>query len=94
VIVSALRLVAAGNRYIPDQMFENSAERRRGLSDRQLEVLRLMLKGLSNREIGNELNIAQSTVKQHVSVIYEVLHVKTRAEAIVVATRQGYKTEE
>src|SRR6266480_2417554 len=93
VIVSALRLVAAGNRYIPDQMFENSAERRRGLSDRQLDVLRLMLKGLSNREIANELNIAESTVKQHVSVIYEVLHVKTRAEAMVVAARQGYKTE-
>jgi DNA-binding NarL/FixJ family response regulator len=92
VVVSALRIIAAGSKYVPDQLLSEGPRRHGELSDRQREVLSLMLKGLSNQEIAGRLKIAESTVKQHASVIYEVLNAKTRAEAIVAAARRGYRS--
>ena len=59
------------------------------LSPRQLEVLRLMLTGLSNREMASHLEIAPNTVKQHVGSIYSALGAHTRAQAITSAVRRG-----
>ena len=59
------------------------------LSRRQLEVLRLMLTGLSNREMASRLAIAQNTVKQHIGSIYSALGAHTRAQAMASAARRG-----
>jgi LuxR family maltose regulon positive regulatory protein len=59
------------------------------LSKRELEVLRLMVTGLSNPEIAEELVIAVSTVKSHVNHIYSKLGVKNRIQAIDQARTLG-----
>jgi LuxR family maltose regulon positive regulatory protein len=59
------------------------------LSERELQVLRLIAAGLSNREIAEELVIAVSTVKSHVNHIYGKLGVKSRIQAIVRARALG-----
>lgn len=53
------------------------------LSDRQLQVLGLVAKGLPNKLIADQLNIALGTVKQHLSKIYQILQVNNRTEAIL-----------
>jgi len=68
---------------------ENEEEKRKGeksiletadLTEREREIVRLVLAGLSNREIGEQLYIAESTVKKHMSHIYEKLEVKNREQ--------------
>jgi DNA-binding NarL/FixJ family response regulator len=59
------------------------------LSERELEVLRLMAKGAANKEIGVELSIAQSTVKTHISTIFQKLGVNDRTEAVTEALKKG-----
>jgi DNA-binding NarL/FixJ family response regulator len=63
--------------------------RRPQLTDRELDVLRLVVKGLPNREIATELFISQNTVKNHVRNILEKLRVRSKADAAAVATREG-----
>jgi len=92
VIMAALQVIQAGGTYIPREAIDGDDGALSGeaaLSPRQHDVLGLMRKGLSNREIASELNIAESTVKQHLSMIYEFLGVTTRAEAIVAAARMS-----
>jgi two-component system NarL family response regulator len=55
------------------------------LTERELEVLRLVAKGLGNREIGRELFISQNTVKNHVRNMLEKLHLHSRLEAVMYA---------
>ena len=59
------------------------------LSDRELEVLRLIADGLSNAEIANKLVISEKTVKGHVSNILSKLHMMDRTQAAVYAWQQG-----
>ena len=58
------------------------------LSERELEVLRLIAKGAANKEIGVELSIAQSTVKTHISTIFQKLGVTDRTEAVTEALKK------
>ncbi|PKW27164.1 response regulator [Phycicoccus duodecadis] len=58
------------------------------LTEREVEVLRLVARGLANREIADELGIAENTVKNHVRNILEKLHIHSRVEAAVYAHRQ------
>jgi two-component system NarL family response regulator len=58
------------------------------LTDRELEVLRLVAKGMSNKEIAGELVIAENTVKNHVRNILEKLELRTRMEAAMFAVRE------
>jgi two-component system NarL family response regulator len=58
------------------------------LTERELEVLKLVAQGMSNREIAGELYISENTVKNHVRNILEKLHLHSRMEAVVYAVRE------
>jgi len=59
------------------------------LSDREIEVLRLMASGVSNKDIADRLSITQSTVKTHITSIFQKLNVTTRTEAVTTALKKG-----
>lgn len=100
VLISAIRLVLAGGVYVPPNMarqrhtpppepgmaLSNSQEVEE-LTERQKTVLTLMMRGLSNKSIGRELNLAEATVKIHVSAILRALNVTSRTQAVVAASR-------
>lgn len=102
-VADAVRAVARGHSLISpsmaskllnefNELARRAEERQRAISprltDRELEVLRLVAKGLSNREIAVELFIAENTVKNHVRNILEKLHLHSRMEAVVYAMRE------
>ena len=60
-----------------------------GLTDRQMEVLALMMKGRSNKAICRALNLAEPTVKNHVTAILKALNVANRTEAVIAAGALG-----
>jgi len=62
---------------------------RRVLTTRELEILRLVAKGMGNKEIGAALNIAEVTVKLHVSHVLDKLNVRDRTEAATAALQRG-----
>jgi DNA-binding NarL/FixJ family response regulator len=62
---------------------------RERLTERELDVLRLLARGLSNRAIGGELYISETTVKFHVGNLMRKLVVSRRAEAVYAATKLG-----
>lgn len=80
-----------GNRFLPPPVKRALSMRSPDseLSAREREVLRLMVAGRSNREIGDELNIKEATVKSHVSVILMRLQVTDRTQAVVEALKRG-----
>jgi DNA-binding NarL/FixJ family response regulator len=62
-----------------------------GLTERQLEVLALMMQGKSNKAICRALNLAESTVKNHVTAILIALKVSNRTEAVIAVGELGWK---
>jgi len=59
------------------------------LTERELDVLRLIAKGINNSEIGNQLHLSEGTVRNHVSAILEKLGVSDRTQAAVIAIQHG-----
>jgi DNA-binding NarL/FixJ family response regulator len=103
VMVNALRLVFAGGVYIPPEAVARSsppepevATTRRlspadlGLTDRQLDVLALIMQGKSNKLISRALDVAEPTVKHHVTAILKSLKVSNRTEAVVAVSDLGW----
>jgi len=90
-LLDAIREVYEGRRYLDPTVAPLLVERlsQRSLTSRELEVLRMVVKGLGNKEIGTVLNIAEVTVKLHVSHVLEKLNVKDRTEAATAALRRG-----
>lgn len=62
------------------------------LTERELEVLRLVARGLTNQEIADKLIVEESTVRSHVSNILEKLHLANRTKAALYALKEGYST--
>jgi two-component system NarL family response regulator len=90
-LLQLIRDVKAGQRRIPPAVATRLAENlpRAELSARELDVLRLMAKGLRNKEIAAALNIAEPTVKIHVQKIFSKLNVIDRTQAVVTAVSRG-----
>jgi DNA-binding NarL/FixJ family response regulator len=96
VIEAAIALVAGGGRYLPAHIVAAPVRRPPPApvpaitpTGRQLEVLRLMAHGRSNKEIARELQIAPDTVKTHVSQLFGLLGAVNRADACVKAKSLG-----
>jgi DNA-binding NarL/FixJ family response regulator len=87
----ALREVHAGRRYIDPAVAPLLAARvsHRSLTTRELEVLRMVAKGMGNKEIAAALDIAEVTVKLHVSHLMDKLEAKDRTEAATIALQRG-----
>ena len=90
-LVSALRRVHAGGRFLPQPVSRalNSRIPNSDLSSREREVLELIVRGKSNKEIASDLGITESTVKCHVSVVLMRLNVSDRTQAVVTALQRG-----
>ena len=101
-LIAAIRTVAAGDALLSPSVTRRviaavhapAARRDRRptlteLTARELEVLRLVARGLSNAEIGRELFISDTTVKTHVTHILQKLDLRDRVQAVVLASRTG-----
>ena len=92
-LTAAIRNVAAGSHYFgPDVVGalinnERRAQEQVRLTGRETEVLRLLVTGLANREIGEQLHIGPDTVKTHLGNIYRKMNVGGRTQAVVLALR-------
>lgn len=102
-LVDAIRVVANGGTAIQPLVSERvlrglaavpadfpRLDRPDALTEREIEVLRLMTGGYSNREISRALKVAEGTVKNHVSSILSKLGVRDRTRAVLQAARAGY----
>jgi DNA-binding NarL/FixJ family response regulator len=90
-LVDTIRKAAAGQRHVPADLAARLAARspRSHLSPRELEVLKLMIRGKRNREIATDLAISEGTVKIHVSNVLSKLGVTDRTEAVTQALQRG-----
>lgn len=86
-ILRAIRAVASGKSAFSRAQPEAAAGP--GLSDREREVLALLVTGSTNREIAQQLHLSPHTVKEYVSAVYRKLEVRNRAEAVQRATSLG-----
>jgi two-component system, NarL family, response regulator len=90
-LINAIRAVHAGQRPLPPEIASRLAERipRSELSPREMEILRLIARGGSNREIANTLAISEGTVRVHASNIFAKLGCSDRAQAVSEAFQRG-----
>jgi DNA-binding NarL/FixJ family response regulator len=104
VMVNALRLIFSGGIYIPPEALPRgesakppaasacpSSPADLGLTVRQVEVLALMMQGKSNKAISRILDVAEPTVKHHVSAILKALKVMSRTEAVIAVGGFGWE---
>jgi DNA-binding NarL/FixJ family response regulator len=108
VIVNATRLVLAGGVYLPPEAIVEGERRGSevtdasgprsladlGLTERQGQVLGLIMRGRSNKEIGRTLGLAERTVKVHVTAVLTALRVASRTQAVIAATQLGLNADE
>jgi DNA-binding NarL/FixJ family response regulator len=91
-LVDAIRRVAAGEEVLDPQIARRSnlkGERETGLTVRELEVLQLIVGGLSNKEIASQLNLSANTDAVHRANIMDALGIHKTAELVVYAIRNG-----
>ncbi len=90
-VADAIRTVWRKGWILPDTVARRLAEYvpRVELTDRELEVLRLMAKGLRNKEIAAQIHRTEATVKVHVLHVLNKLHAQDRTEAVVIALKRG-----
>jgi two-component system NarL family response regulator len=90
-LVQAIRTVHAGDRWVPPRIAARLVEWVSGevLTARELEVLRLLFSGLSNKEIAAALAISDNTIKYHLKSIFGKLGARDRTEAVTLALQRG-----
>jgi len=99
VMMSALSLVFSGGVYIPPEILASKSPAAKpqlpasdlGLTGRQGDVLALMMQGKSNKAICRRLDLAEATVKNHVTAILKALGVSNRTEAVLAASARGWQ---
>jgi DNA-binding NarL/FixJ family response regulator len=69
--------------------YHRPAEPGTPLSDRELQVMRLVAEGLNNAQIGTRMYLAEDTIKRHLSRIFQRLEASTRAHAVALAYQRG-----
>jgi two-component system nitrate/nitrite response regulator NarL len=89
-VSAAIRQVLAGGVYVPGDTTAAAVAAGAQLSLRQLEVLRLLGEGYTNKQIARALDITERTAKAHVAAIFEALRVDNRTQAVLAAQRLGY----
>ena len=96
LLLQALRVVLAGGIYIPSRTLGMATDSTSlpgingsGLTPRQLDVLRLLLKGEPNKAIARQLGLTEGTVKIHIAAILRALQARNRTEAVVRARELG-----
>jgi DNA-binding NarL/FixJ family response regulator len=102
VLQSALRLVLAGGIYVPPEILGRSGvdepvpppigqrtPAEIGLTERQAQILSLVMKGKSNKLICRELDLAESTVKNQITAIMKALNVTSRTQAVLAVEKLG-----
>ena len=109
VLISALRLVLSGGIYLPltalrdldradgersQQLRDTRRDVAANLSDRQRQVLMLLVLGKPNKVIAREIGISESTVKLHLSAAFRALGVQNRTEAVYVAAQLGLTADD
>jgi DNA-binding NarL/FixJ family response regulator len=98
LMISALRFVLSSGIYLPQDLLEE--DRGTGaatqpnlfqvLSPRQQQVARLLLQGQSNKGIARALDLAEGTIKAHVSAIYQIIGARNRVEAVTLAAKSSF----
>ena len=91
VMIHAIHEAAAGRQFLPPEL-ENKLTQRRlygTLGGREMEVLRLISRGRSNKEIASELAVSELTVKAHISHILSKLGAPDRTRAVTIALERG-----
>jgi len=90
-LIPALRSVLAGQRWIPKEVASRLASRKsfEELTQREIQILNLLAKGLANKEIADVLKITEYTVKDHLKNILAKLRVSDRTEAVTTAIQRG-----
>lgn len=91
-LVQCIRDVHRGRPFLPSYIAGKLAERLHGdsLTPRELDVLHLLARGRTNREIAHALTLAEGTVKVHVNSILGKLQAASRTEAVAIAVRRGF----
>ena len=89
-LIGAIRAVTAGDRLIPERLQrlaeeDNAAPK---LSDRHIEILTSIARGLSNADIARQFGLSEITIKKQLSTIFERLGVSNRSEAVALALRK------
>jgi DNA-binding NarL/FixJ family response regulator len=90
-LIEAIRAVNAGTRWVPPAIQRQFSDRvlRQELTTREIEVLRLLVRGLTNREIANVYGISANTVKNHLNNLMAKLDVADRTEAVSFCLARG-----
>lgn len=95
LLIQCIRTVAGGGRWIEKDSADRSVQRTTtdshgtGLSPREIEVVRMVSRGMRNRQIAQELFISEATVKVHLHNVYEKLSLKSRVELGLFAREKG-----
>lgn len=91
-MLNALKLVLAGDVYIPTIALQDNQQTvsiQTSLTNRQLDVLKLLQEGLANKLIADKLHISEATVKMHITAIFKTLNVSNRTQAVLKAQTRG-----
>lgn len=90
-LVTAIRTVAAGRKYIPDEIAQILSENlgQETLTPAETNVLRMIVGGMSNKEIAFALDVSENTVKTHVKNIFDKIGVSDRTSAATTAIKRG-----
>ena len=99
VLIQALRLVLARGVYLPSAVLDASADAAaaesgtvlHNLTPRQMDVLRCVIQGKSNKVIARELDVSEGTVKAHLSSVLRTFGARSRTEAVYAAAKLGLK---